>query len=254
MVADRLLAAQRELLVGEVEVALDDLAQVLLDRELVLRGRRARSRRRGSCRPRRSRSGGRASRAGPRSRRGRRAPRQRPRPPARRAPRRPSMIASASSHACTSSTARTMMLWNGLRQSLLQARLPRAASRASGRSSFADERAAGERAGEIGAALAEARVQRVGVLDVLLDEVLVELRRRRCRARCRRRCGRGRSGSAPGSLSATQLGRALTSGKSSVAVQRDGRERDLARTLERLARARAARRVSGRGRSRRRGR
>src|ERR1019366_4342216 len=40
VVADRLLAAQRELLVGKVEIAFDHRAQVLLDRELVLRGRR----------------------------------------------------------------------------------------------------------------------------------------------------------------------------------------------------------------------
>src|ERR1035437_7058692 len=40
MVADRLLAAERKLLVGEGEMGLDYGAQILLDRELVLRGRR----------------------------------------------------------------------------------------------------------------------------------------------------------------------------------------------------------------------
>ena len=40
VVADRLLAAQGELLVGEIEAAFDDRAQILLDRELVLRGGR----------------------------------------------------------------------------------------------------------------------------------------------------------------------------------------------------------------------
>ncbi len=37
VIADRLLAAQRELLVGEIEFAFDDRPQVLLDHELVLR-------------------------------------------------------------------------------------------------------------------------------------------------------------------------------------------------------------------------
>ena len=40
VVADRLLAAQRQLVVGQIDVALDDGTQVLLDRALVLRGRR----------------------------------------------------------------------------------------------------------------------------------------------------------------------------------------------------------------------
>ncbi len=40
VVADRLLAAKRQLLVGEVEAGFDDGAQILLDRELVLRGGR----------------------------------------------------------------------------------------------------------------------------------------------------------------------------------------------------------------------
>ena len=40
MVADRLLAAVAQLVVGEVDVPRDDRAQVLLDRALVLRRRR----------------------------------------------------------------------------------------------------------------------------------------------------------------------------------------------------------------------
>ena len=84
------------------------------------------------------------------------------------------MIASASSHACTSSTARTTMLWNGLRQTGPRP-ASRAASPASGHSALEEQRVARERPGQVAAALADARVQRVGVLDVLLDEVRVEL-------------------------------------------------------------------------------
>src|SRR2546423_9120135 len=40
VVADRLLAAQPQLVVGQVDVRFDDRPQVLLDRELVLGGRR----------------------------------------------------------------------------------------------------------------------------------------------------------------------------------------------------------------------
>jgi hypothetical protein len=71
VVADRLLAPPLQRVVVEVEVRLDEVEQVLLDRGLVLRGRRH-DHRVGDRAPSSSCSGGRGSRGAPRWRRARR--------------------------------------------------------------------------------------------------------------------------------------------------------------------------------------
>ncbi len=155
------------------------------------------------------------------------------------------MIASASSQACTSSTARTTMLWNGLRQTADEPGLARGLARQRPQR-LRGERVAGERAGEVGAALAQAGVQCVGVLDVLLDDVLVELAgamsrpavgddpaavdRVARRARAARRSSGARS----------------TSGNGSSAAQRTVARAVSRASLERVDAARAARAARGR--------